>query len=178
MEHWVIYVARNPKDVCVSFYHHHRLINCHEFVGDFSEFLDFWCKDLVIYAPFWLHLAEGWSKRDDPNVLFTFYEDLQEDIMRELRRLNTFLGTALTDEQLQTVANHTKFSNMKSRSTTNPTKAAVEIGRFKANEGEFVRKGITGDWVNYFTQEMEEKFQKWVESSKEQAGDIPLRYQI
>ena len=30
----VVYVARNPKDVCVSFYHHVRLIRMHEFMGD------------------------------------------------------------------------------------------------------------------------------------------------
>lgn len=62
--------------------------------------------------------------------------------MRELSRLNTFLGTSLTQEQLQTVANHTTFSNMKARPTSNPTKAAVKVGRFKEGEQEFVRKGM------------------------------------
>ena len=30
----VVYVARNPKDVCVSFYHHMRLFHISEFMGD------------------------------------------------------------------------------------------------------------------------------------------------
>ena len=30
----VVYVARNPKDVCVSFYHHMRLFRKHDFLGD------------------------------------------------------------------------------------------------------------------------------------------------
>ena len=30
----VVYVARNPKDVCVSFYHHMRLLRFHDFLGD------------------------------------------------------------------------------------------------------------------------------------------------
>ena len=30
----VVYVARNPKDACVSFFHHMRLIRLHDFVGD------------------------------------------------------------------------------------------------------------------------------------------------
>ena len=30
----VVYVARNPKDVCVSFFHHMRLIRLHDFLGD------------------------------------------------------------------------------------------------------------------------------------------------
>lgn len=32
----VVYVARNPKDICVSFYHHTRLFKCHDYRGDFE----------------------------------------------------------------------------------------------------------------------------------------------
>lgn len=109
---------------------------------------------LVTQGPFWQHVAEGWAKRDHPNVLFLFYEDMKEDIIRELQRINTFLGTELTLEQLQKVAEHTKFSNMKARPTTNPTQAAVKIGRFKDGEGEFVRKGKFSykTLTNHFTE--------------------------
>lgn len=68
---------------------------------------------------------------------------MKEDILRELGRLNTFLGTALTENQLQTVAHHTSFSGMKSRGTTNPTAALQESGEFKKGEAEFIRKGGT-----------------------------------
>ena len=30
----VVYVARNPKDVCVSWYHHMRLLRMRDFLGD------------------------------------------------------------------------------------------------------------------------------------------------
>ena len=30
----VVYVARNPKDACVSYYHHNRLMRGHGFTGD------------------------------------------------------------------------------------------------------------------------------------------------
>ncbi|KAK7082226.1 Sulfotransferase (sult) [Halocaridina rubra] len=171
----VIYVARNPRDTCVSFYHHHRLVKVNKYIGNFDEFVDFWCQDLLTYSPYLSHLAEGWSMRDHPKVLFLFYEDMQEDIMRELRKLNDFLGTSLREEELKVVAEHVKFANMKSRSTCNPTAAGIHVGRFEKNEGEFVRKGITGDWVNYFTPHIEEKFSAWLKSSKE-AKNIPMKY--
>lgn len=174
----VIYVARNPKDAVVSYFHHQRLVMCSEFIGDFAEFLDYWCKDLITQNPYWEHVREGWAQRDHPNVLFLFYEDMKEDSMRELSRLNTFLGTSLTQEQLQTVANHTTFSNMKTRPTSNPTKAAVKAGHFKEGEQEFVRKGTTGGWSDYFTPELEMKFQAWMDTWKHVAKDVPFRYKI
>ena len=42
----VVYVARNPKDVIVSFYHHHKLIKFHEFKGDVARFADYFMKGL------------------------------------------------------------------------------------------------------------------------------------
>lgn len=172
----VIYVARNPKDTCVSYYHQQRLVKVSDFEGSFPEFLDYFCRDLITLGPFWQHVAEGWEKKDHPSVLFLFYEDMKEDIIRELRRINKFLGTGLTDKQLQDVAEHTKFSNMKARPTTNPTKACVEIGRFREGEQDFVRKGITGDWSNYFTPALEEKFQCWMEKWKDMSQNIPFKY--
>ena len=41
----VVYVARNPKDVIVSFYHHHRLIPLHDYHGDFEEFANYFLND-------------------------------------------------------------------------------------------------------------------------------------
>lgn len=42
----VVYVARNPKDASVSYFHHQRLVMVSEFLGDFPEFFDYFSKDL------------------------------------------------------------------------------------------------------------------------------------
>jgi len=42
----VVYMARNPKDVAVSFYHLNRLIRIHGYVGDFPCFWDYFEKNL------------------------------------------------------------------------------------------------------------------------------------
>lgn len=59
----------------------------------------------VIYGPYWLHLKEAWKQRDHPNLHFMFYEDLKQNNMEELKRLDNFLGTKLTQEQLENVCN-------------------------------------------------------------------------
>ena len=41
----VVYVARNPKDVIVSYFHHHRLFDLHDFTGSLEEFADYFMND-------------------------------------------------------------------------------------------------------------------------------------
>ena len=54
----VVYVARNPRDVIVSYYHHHRLNKVHDFVGDLPEFAQWFIKDNVLMSPFFPHVEE------------------------------------------------------------------------------------------------------------------------
>ncbi|XP_063587010.1 sulfotransferase 1C4-like [Penaeus indicus] len=99
----VIYVARNPKDVVLSFLHHSRLIKSIGYIGSLEQYVDYFVKDELIYGPYWEHLREAWPRRDHPNMHFVFYEDMKADPMAELRKLNQFLGTDLTEEQLEKV---------------------------------------------------------------------------
>lgn len=57
----------------------------------------------MIYGPYWLHLKEAWQRRDHPNLHFVFYEDLKADITGELKKLDAFLGTGLSGDQLANV---------------------------------------------------------------------------
>ena len=41
----VVYVARNPKDVIVSYYFHHKLIKVHGYTGTLDEFAEFFMND-------------------------------------------------------------------------------------------------------------------------------------
>ncbi|XP_045102519.1 sulfotransferase family cytosolic 1B member 1-like isoform X2 [Portunus trituberculatus] len=172
----VVYVARNPRDVCVSYYHHQTALETSEFIGDFPDFVDLWCRDLYLQAPFWGHLKEALAKRQHRNLLFLFYEDMKENLMRELKRLNAFLGTGLTEEQLQQVAEHTSIGQMKNRPSVNPPANAYTERARKEGKQDFIRKGTIGDWVNYFTPELETKFQAWLETGGEVAGEISFKY--
>ena len=43
----VVYVARNPKDVLVSYYHHHKLVRGHDYTGDLPGFSKWFMKEQV-----------------------------------------------------------------------------------------------------------------------------------
>jgi hypothetical protein len=41
----VVYIARNPKDVIVSYFYHHKLIEFHNFTGDVEKFAQYFMDD-------------------------------------------------------------------------------------------------------------------------------------
>lgn len=45
-----VYVARNPKDAIVSFYHHTKLVKQHNFQGTLEEFAEYFMEDESKYA--------------------------------------------------------------------------------------------------------------------------------
>jgi len=159
----VVYVARNPKDVIVSFYHHHKLIKFHEFKGDVARFADYFMKGLIYFAPFFTTLLEAWNLRHHPNLLFLFYEDLKRDLRGGIKRVGDFLQKPLTDEQLTRLTEHLRFDNFSRNEAVN-----FEIGKqhgFMNDNGRFCRKGKTGDWKNYIDAETNEHIDRWIETN-------------
>ena len=50
------------------------------------------------------NLKGAWALRNHPNMLFIYYEDLKKNIQGELQKINDFIGTNLTKEQLKNVS--------------------------------------------------------------------------
>lgn len=158
----VVYVTRNPKDMTTSFWRFFSSVNVHEFRGDIDSFARLIMEDGMIYCPYWPHVKAAWEKRHHPNFHFVFYEDLISDSMQELRKINKFLGTQLSEEKLETIMRHTSFSSMKSRGE--PLSDDV----FKKENPKsvvFFRKGIVGDWKNNFSPELQKEMDQWIKKN-------------
>lgn len=55
-----LYIVRNPKDACVSFFHHTQLFDGYRFVeGTFDDYFDLWIEGKVDYGDYFEHVA-GW----------------------------------------------------------------------------------------------------------------------
>ncbi len=53
----VIFVARNPRDVCVSYYHHTKTLDrAYRFGGDFDQFSDLFRQGKINFGSYWTHL--------------------------------------------------------------------------------------------------------------------------
>jgi len=148
-----VYVARNPFDCAVSFYHHTRgFVRHYDFAdGTWDAFFECFIRGEVDFGDYFDNLLSWWPKRVEPNVLFLTYEGMLADSSFAVRSIASFLGGAAADTvrepgALERIVGHSSFDNMrlnqKRWSSQRP-----------ANMPEFVRKGVIGDWANHFTAE-------------------------
>lgn len=94
----IVYITRNPKDVCFSFYNFLCLIG--NMTGGLRDTADLFMDGNLLYGSFWENLRQAWQRRGLPNVHFIFYENLIADLQGELRRLIDFLQIDVSDDQL------------------------------------------------------------------------------
>ncbi|XP_066953866.1 sulfotransferase 1A3-like [Macrobrachium rosenbergii] len=160
----VVYVARNPKDTCVSYHFFLRQRQDQTVECDFPTMAEQFMTDKCNYSPFWGHIQPAWDLRDHPNLHFVFYEDMKADIVKELQKINDFLSLDLTVDQLTKVAEATSFDNMRRRDQNQPLV-----------KGTFFRKGIIGDWKNMATPELDAKMDRWIAENSKKLG-ITFRY--
>jgi len=153
-----IYIARNPKDVAVSRFKF--TTNLKVFGNGFNGPWEFYTKLFVegnVGWNFWNdHVLGWWKHKDDPNILFLKYEDLQKDLLSHVRMIANFLNKPLSDELISRIAEQCTFSAMKKNA------ASYQIKKDGEGEASLLRKGVVGDWKNYFTPELNERFENEV----------------
>ncbi|KAH7972484.1 hypothetical protein HPB52_012504 [Rhipicephalus sanguineus] len=161
-----IYVARNPYDCA------------------------------VVYGDYFDHLLPWYERRNEGNVLFLTYEQLKADTRAAVLKLADFLGedhgaTLREDDALlEKVLYACSLENMKLflsetpvgvkklfEKTSEKSAAAEKMNNrttelVEMHEGSgFVRKGIVGDWKNYFTEDQIKETKEWI-ARKTQGSDV------
>ncbi|CAM1304410.1 Uncharacterised protein g3756 [Pycnogonum litorale] len=147
-----IYVARNPFDCCVSFYKHCHGFLLYDFDRPFDEFFELFMRGEVEFGDYFIHVISWYAHRNDGNVLFLIYEEMQKDPAKAIRQIGQFLGdqAAVLANDTDTVDNIAELSSFQAMKTLEKKDVAFESKRRKGADG-FIRKGTTADFKNFFS---------------------------
>ncbi|XP_065281902.1 sulfotransferase 1B1-like [Dermacentor albipictus] len=196
-----IYVTRNPYDCAVSFYHFMKGLTP-KTVPDvsFEKFLSLYLEGKVLYGDYFDHLLPWYEHRGAENILFITYEQLKADTRSQVLKIADFLGeehgTALRkdDDLLQRVLHACSLESMKAIFSVKPVDVAKMRLKASTEESEtfavmkdmaelkvemhggsgFVRKGIVGDWRNYFATEQVKRTKEWIRQKTQGSGVMAL----
>ncbi len=173
--HYLV-VARDPRDVFMSFANHYR--NYTEFAyeqfndaglpGDplppFEEDIHkLWCNWISRGwfdwesegYPFWgnLHHTQSyWPYRHLPNIHFMHYADMLDDLPGTVRRIAAWIGHPVTEEDVSRVAAEASFASMKQKAIKADEEAAADEPQFFAGgNASFINKGTNGRWREVLT---------------------------
>lgn len=167
----VIYVARHPKDLCVSYYHHCKLF--HHMNTTFETFCEMFLGDVIPIGPVFHHYLKFWQKRDEENILFLKYEDLKRDTKGSIRVISKFLDKELSDAQVDELADFLSFDKMRKNPACNMAPILdSQLGKdFQETSGKcFIRQGKIGDWENHMDDAMSSRFDEWIEKKTKGTG--------
>ncbi|GBP24976.1 Alcohol sulfotransferase A [Eumeta japonica] len=84
--------------------------------------------------------------------------------MGTLRRLTEFLGKEYKEQELEELFEYLQFDNMKKKAIL-LAEVAVHPGLTNNEEEAFFRKGRSGNWKNYFDEEMTAQAEAWIKEN-------------
>ncbi|MEZ4619859.1 MAG: sulfotransferase domain-containing protein [Caldilineaceae bacterium] len=172
-----IVVGRDARDVFMSFWNHYanytdatyaRLNDPQGLVGDplprcpenIHELWQLWINrgwfawesEGYPASGNMAHTQSWWNFRHLENILFIHFNDLLQDLPGEIRHIADYLAIALTDEELNTVAQAVSFAATKQNAATMaPMPAAAVQMTWKAGLDTFFFKGTNGRWRSVLT---------------------------
>ena len=146
-----LYVARNPLDCVVSFYHHTKgFVQHYDFAeGSFDDYFECFILGEVDFGDYFENVLSWFRHRGDSNLLFITYEEMKADLERVVIQVATFLGpehaaTVADPSLLRRILEFAGFESM-----------ARDQARWASSRADgmapFVRKGVVGDWVEHFS---------------------------
>ncbi|XP_058386985.1 sulfotransferase 2A1-like [Diceros bicornis minor] len=165
----VIYLIRNPRDILVSGYFFYSISNFIKKPESLEQYFEWFIQGNVPYGSWFDHIHGWMSMKGKENFLILSYEELRRDTRSTVQKICQFLGKKLEPEELNSLLKNSSFKVMKENKMSNFT--LLHAYNLVEENGSLMRKGISGDWKNYFTVAQAEAFDKIFQ---EKMADVPL----
>lgn len=150
-----IYIARNPKDVCVSYFHFETE---KAWAGNFKCSWDDWFERFIsgqVQRGSWFDHVIGWQQANHRNLLLLTYEELLLNFDQEVIKIAKFLGIDLPENMLRQIDRNSSFETMKNSEFAN----MHEVEQLNT----FYRKGKIGSWKDHFSESQNRRMDALIE---------------
>ncbi|GAB4293829.1 MAG: hypothetical protein Kow0098_14980 [Ignavibacteriaceae bacterium] len=142
---FVIYLVRDPRDVLVSYYYHHKRYE-KNFKLSMDEFINQYDN---VYPCSWNEHVSGWLElKGKSNFLFYRYEDLFENSEEILKEIFKMIGFQAGNEKIRAAVDAGKFENMR--------KLELKFGEGNTVKGDrnikYLRKGKAAAYLEELNQ--------------------------
>lgn len=162
----VIYIVRDPRDVCVSYYHYlgsvrAQISHATMSLRQFSEI--FIAAQIDPYGSWGEHVG-SWLCAESPELLLVRYEDLQANTLAELHRICPFLGLEVTDGVLKSAVSACSISRLRARER----EERAPWGRRTRSRGDasFFRAGLSGNGRELDPPILQRMYDQWGDQMK------------
>lgn len=152
----IILSSRDPRDCCVSFYHH--IMSMKQSALDQlgmqrPHSFDAYFKEWMSFGAWFRNVSSWWPHKDDSNVLWFRYEDMVKDLEGTVDKIQAFLNWSLTDAEKAKVLEYSSFKWMKQHN--DKFAARFDSGESMFEPDGFIRKGQVGDHKNLLSTKQE-----------------------
>ncbi|XP_053320419.1 sulfotransferase 1C2-like [Spea bombifrons] len=146
-----IYIIRNPKDTAVSLFHYYRENPHLPTIDAWPAYLEMFLRGEVVCGSWFDHIL-GWEEhRNETPTLFLYYEAMKKDLPKAIRKISSFLGININDNEIGEICKKTSFSEMRSNVERERSDPNHTVCSLTSNKRLIFRKGTVGDWKNYFS---------------------------
>ncbi|NXM52685.1 ST6B1 Sulfotransferase, partial [Illadopsis cleaveri] len=112
----ILVLVRNPKDTAVSYYHFYNNLPLLPSYDSWDEYFADFMNGKLAWGSYFDHLVE-WNKYIDNERITTIsYEELKEDPILGMKKIASFFGFSLCEEDFSRIAKKTSFKAMKEKS--------------------------------------------------------------
>ncbi|XP_022125298.2 sulfotransferase 1E1 [Pieris rapae] len=169
----VVYIARDPRDVTVSYYYLMKRMLPYD-IG-FEKFWGAFRDDKIFLTPIFEHIKEAWEQRDHPNMFFLTYEGMSKDVASTLRQMSEFFGKKYSEEEIRGLCEHLSFDKFKTNKSVNGEQTVLKtVDIINDSDCAFIRRGKVGGWEDYFNSEqLKESAERWM-SENLVGTDLPF----
>lgn len=135
----VMTITRDPRDVPYSMFCHLHAMKHREGEGppaNFDDYFEGWME----FGFYFKFVAGFWPHKNDDDVMWLRYEDMQSDLRGQTERIVEFLGWDVTENDIDRVLPLVDFQRMRASEKGTIMR---KTGRWK-DDGYFFRQGSVG----------------------------------